>query len=119
MTSKKKVKFEETTYSYDELLNLKFKLILNTDYYVKEKGIWMNKSDDEEYMKDLINRSEEVKIVGIIKQNEEAIGGSNSYGMVGYQKDLMEHLVNKINEQEIVKEQKANEEIQLVLILII
>ena len=113
MTSKKKVKFEETTYSYDELLNLKFKLILNTDYYVKEKGIWMNKSDDEEYMKDLINRSEEVKIVGIIKQNEEAIGGSNSYGMVGYQKDLMEHLVNKINEQEIVKEQKANEEINV------
>ena len=113
MTNKKKVKFEEKSYSYDELLNLKFKLVLNTDYYVKEKGIWINKSDDEEYMKNLINNSEELKIVGIIKQNEEAVGGSNSYGMVGYQKDLMEHLVNKINEQEIVKEQKANEEINV------
>ena len=83
--NKKKVKFEEKSYSYDELLNLKFKLVLNTDYYVKEKGIWINKSDDEEYMKNLIKNSEEVKIVGIIKQNEEAVGGSNSYGMVGYQ----------------------------------
>ena len=113
MTNKKKVKFEEKSYSYDELLNLKFKLVLNTDYFVKEKGIWMNKSDDNEYMKNLINKSEEVKIVGIIKPNEEAIGGSNSYGMVGYQKGLMEHLVKKINDQEIVKEQLANEEINV------
>ncbi len=113
MTNKKKVKFEEKSYSYDELLNLKFKLVLNTDYFVKEKGIWMNKSDDNEYMKNLINKSEEVKIVGIIKPNEEAVGGSNSYGMVGYQKGLMEHLVKKINDQEIVKEQLANEEINV------
>ena len=113
MTNKKKVKFEEKSYSYDELLDLKFKLVLNTDYFVKEKGIWMNKSDDNEYMKNLINKSEEVKIVGIIKPNEEAIGGSNSYGMVGYQKGLMEHLVKKINDQEIVKEQLANEEINV------
>ncbi len=113
MTSKKKVKFDETSYDYDELLNLKFKLVLNTDYYVKEKGLWINKSDDEDFMKNLINESEEVKIVGIIKQNNEAVAGNNSYGMVGYQKGLMEHLISQINEKEIVKEQLANEEINV------
>ena len=113
MTNKKKVKFKETSYSYDELLNLKFKLVLNTDYYVKEKGIWMNKADDNDFMKNLINKSEEVKIVGIIRQNDEAVAGNNSYGMVGYQRDLMKHLINKVNNQEIVKEQLANQEVNV------
>ena len=43
MTGGEEVKFEEHSYTYDELLNLKFRLILNPDYYVKQNGIWVNK----------------------------------------------------------------------------
>ncbi len=114
MTSGKKVKFKHHSYTTDELLDLKFKLILNTDYYVKENGVWINKKDDENYMKELIKNAEDVKIVGIIKKNSEAVGGNNSsYGMVGYQQSLMKHLINRINETEIVKEQLANKEINV------
>ena len=105
MTSGKDVHFDEHSYTTDELLNLRFKLLLNTDYYTKENGIWVNKSDDEDYMKNIINNAEEVKIVGIIKQNSEAVGGGKSYGLVGYQQSLMTHLIEKIHDTDIVKEQ--------------
>ena len=36
-------------YSYAELLNTSFKLLLNTDYYEKDEDIWLDKSEDEEY----------------------------------------------------------------------
>ena len=113
MTSGKKVKFKNNSYTTDELLNLKFKLVLNTDYYIKENGMWINKRDDEEFMKNLINSSEEVKIVGIIRKNSEDVSGSASYGMVGYSQDLMRHLINKINDTEIVKEQLSNKDINV------
>ena len=113
MTGGEEVKFEEHSYTYEELLNLKFRLILNPDYYVKQNGIWVNKQDDKDYIKGLLAESEEIKIVGIIKQDSEAVGNNQSYGMVGYRHDLMEHLINKINEKEIVQEQKNNKDINV------
>ena len=64
---------EQTSYTYDELLNLQFKLILNSDYYQKQNGIWMDKSEDEEYMKQKIANADTIKIVGIIRQNEQSV----------------------------------------------
>ena len=113
MINGKKAEFEEHSYTKEELLNLKFKLILNTDYYVKENGIWVNKSDNTEYMKDLIRNADELKVVGIIKQNSEAVGNNQSYGMVGYRHDLMTKVIEEINEKEIVKEQLADENVNV------
>ena len=113
MTTGKEVNFEKTSYTTDELLNLSFKLVLNTDYYKKDHGIWVNMSNNEKYMQNLIEEAEEIKIVGIIKPNEEAVVGGSSYGMVGYTSELTEHLINKINESEITKEQLANPEINV------
>ena len=48
---------EQKVYTYEDLLNLSFKLILNTDYYEKANNMWINKSDDEEYMKKKIAES--------------------------------------------------------------
>ena len=96
---------EQTSYTYDELLNLSFKLILNSDYYQKENGLWLDKSDDEEYMKQKIADAEEIKVVGIIKQNEQSVAAGMSGG-IGYTKELKEYVINKTNEAEIVKEQK-------------
>ena len=103
---------EETSYTYDELLNLSFKLLLNSDYYQKENGLWVNKSDDENYMKEQINKAEEIKVVGIIKLNEDSAASGMSGG-IGYLQDLKEYVINKTNESEIVKEQKENPEINV------
>ncbi len=107
-----KSKDEETSYTYDELLNVSFKLLLNSDYYNKENGLWINKQDDEKYMKDKIKNSETIKIVGIIKQNEQSVATAVTSG-IGYTKKLKEHVIAKSNEAEIVKEQKENKEINV------
>ena len=99
---------EEKVYSYDEILNTTFKLLLNTDYYEKANNMWIDKSDDEEYMKEKVNNAESIKVVGIIKQNEQSVAAGMSGG-IGYLKDLKEYVINKSNESEIVKEQKNNQ----------
>ena len=113
--AKKGEKVEETKqteYSYDDLLNLSFKLILNTDYYEKINNMWVDKSDDEDYLKKKIAIAESIKVVGIIKPNEESVTTSIE-GAIGYTKDLKEYVINKINASEIVKEQKENEEVNV------
>ena len=113
LTLGKDVSFEHTSYTPEELLNLSFKLVLNTDYYAKESGIWVDMSKNEEYMKKIINDSVDIKVVGIIKAKEEAIANTGGYGLVGYTHKLTEHLINKINETEIVKEQINNPNINI------
>ena len=103
---------EEESYSYDELLNYRFKIILNTDYYEKVGDTWQDMSDDEEYMKNLVSNAEEIQIVGIIKPNEETVT-SEGAGLIGYDKSLKEYVINKINETEIVKEQKKNPNVNI------
>lgn len=105
-------KSEETSYTYEELLNLSYKLLLNSDYYAKENGIWMDKSEDEEFMKNKLQDAEEIKVVGIIKQNEQSVAQGTS-SMIGYTKDLKEYVINQSNQAEIVKEQKDNQEINV------
>ena len=103
---------KQTSYTYDELLNLSFKLILNSDYYVKEKGLWLDKSEDEKYMKEMIDKAETIKVVGIIKKNPDTVAVSINEG-IGYKKELEEYVINKSNEAEIVKEQKENPDINI------
>ncbi len=88
---------------------MSFKLILNTDYYSKENGLWIDKSDDSKYMKQKIKDAQSIKVVGIIKQNPDTVAVSMQEG-IGYTKALEEYVINKSNEAEIVKEQKENPE---------
>lgn len=104
---------ESTSYSYDELLNLEFKLLLNSDYYQKQNGLWINKEDDENYLKDKINNAETVKIVGIIKQNEQSAVSTSVTSGIGYTKQLKEYIIQKSNDAQIVKEQKENKDVNV------
>ena len=103
---------EEKEYSYDEILNTSFKLLLNADYYKKENDVWMDKSEDEDYIKEKLKDAEEIKIVGIVKQNEESAATEVS-SVIGYTKELKEYVIEKTNEADIVKEQKKNKDINV------
>lgn len=100
---------EEVTYSYDDILNLKFKLLCNTDYFEKsENGLWVNKTDDELFVQSqLAKLGEDITVVGIIRPAEGSVANDTA-GFVGYKSELMEHLINKVNDSEIVKAQKAS-----------
>lgn len=104
-------KIEE--FDYDSFVNLEFKLLLNTDYYIKENGIWIDKSADDNYMKEKLNSAETIKVVGIIKPNDQSNITSSTYGEIGYLKDLTEYVINKVNNSEIAKEQTSNQEINV------
>ena len=102
----------ENSYTYDELLNLSFKVILNSDYYEKQGNLWIDQSENEEFIKKKIENAESIKVVGIIKQNEQSTATAMNGG-IGYLKDLKEYVINKTNESEIVKEQKENPSINV------
>ena len=98
---------EQISYNYDDFLNLTFKILLNSDYYAKENGAWVDKSDNKDYIKEKVDNAEEIKVVGIIKQKENSVS-SNTQGGIGYTKALTEYVINKAKEGKIVKEQMEN-----------
>lgn len=102
---------ENKKYNYNDLLNINYKLILNTDYYEKENGVWINKSSDNSYLEKIYNNALNIKIVGIIKAREDATNAES--GFVGYKHSLVEYVINEINKSDIAKEQKENKEIDV------
>lgn len=112
MNGEKVEDLEELSYTYDELLNTKFKVLLNTDYYTKEGKIWVDKRNDEKYLNNLLNNALELKVVGIIKAKDETLT-TDTYGGVLYTSELTKYVINKINDTEIAKEQINNPKINI------
>ena len=75
--------------------------------YVKEGGVWVDKSDDTAYMAAVLEQSETITVVGVIRPAPGA-ATSMSNGVIGYRGDLMTHLIDKVNTSEIVIAQKAD-----------
>jgi len=105
------VNLDSINYSYEDLIGLSYKLVLNTDYYVKEDGNWVDKSNNTSYMKNLIENAINVEIVGVLKISDDAVYASS--GFVGYTHDLTEYVINEINKTAIAKEQTSNETIDV------
>ncbi len=109
-----KVVTTDTSYEYSELIGLKFKLLLNTDYYEKVNGLWIDKSEDEEFLREKLKDSEEITIVGIIKPNKDSAVTSSTLGGILYTDSLEKHVLKKVEDSQIVKEQKQNPEINII-----
>ena len=103
---------DPVSYNYDDFLNLSFKILLNSDYYAKENGAWVDKKDNEEYMKEKVDNAEEIKVVGIIKQKDSSVS-NNTQGGIGYTKALIEYVINKAKDAGIVKEQMDNKDVNV------
>ena len=104
---------EETSYTYDDLLDLSFSLMLPTDYYQKnEDGGWDDMTDDEDYMKNAVANAEEIKVVGIIRPNGDAVATAIN-SAIGYTSALTEHVINAVNDSEIVKAQEENPDVDV------
>ncbi len=97
----------DVEFTYDEILDLKYKLILNTDYFKKDGDKWVDMTNDDEYMKSVIDNGITLKVVGILRPNEGASAASIA-GTIGYKHELMEKLIEQVNDSEIVKQQLAN-----------
>ncbi len=107
----KEVESKPSSYTYEDLLNTEYKLVLSTDLYEKTGNIWLPKQT-EASLKETVKNGIPLKIVGIIRGNEESTGSAIN-GSVGYKSSLITKMVNMINESEIVKEQKAKPDINV------
>ncbi len=114
VSSGDKYETEDISYTYEELLNKTFKLVLPCDYYQydKESNTWMDMHDDIAYMTDLVNNGVEIKIVGIIRPNENAVATSVT-GAIGYTAALTDYVIKHTNDSEIVKQQMDNQEVDV------
>ena len=99
---------EQTSYTYDELMDLAFKLVPESSKYAEQDdGTWLDMEDDGAYMTDVVNNAEEVRVVGIVRPSEDNDSGSN-WGAVLYTPELMEHMVGLVNDSAVVAAQQDN-----------
>lgn len=102
------------TYTYRDILNKKFKLVNQADYYEYDSQykVWKDKSDNAEYMKKLVADGEDIKIVGIVQPAEGSKATALNMG-IGYPYSLMTHVAEEAKNSEIVKQQKASPDINV------
>ena len=98
---------DSTTYSYDDFLNKEFKVILNTDYYEESDGKYIDRSEDMEYLKGKIDNGIDIKLVGIV-EDEDA-----TESIIGYSHDLTMQIINEISKTSIFKAQTSNKEVNV------
>ena len=97
------------TLTYDQLMGVTFKLVAATDYYQYDPDyhVWKNKSDDADYMRDLVNSGEDVHICGIVKPKAGAKITSLQTGFY-YTSDMVSHIIDEAADSQIVKDQLAD-----------
>lgn len=98
---------EQTRFSFEDILKVTYKLILSADYYEKQEGVWMDRSDDPAYIAGLLQDAVELKIVGVLRPTENAVATSIG-GAIGYTKELTEFVVGETQKRQIVQEQLAD-----------
>ena len=108
-----KIAEDDTKYTYRDLLNTEMKVVVGADRYSRDEtyGVWVDKSDDESFMNDVIeNKSMTLKISGIVQkksgENVDVLQG----GCIYYTQDLVLDSIDKSKDTQIVKEQKENKE---------
>ncbi|WP_028042944.1 ABC transporter ATP-binding protein/permease [Candidatus Stoquefichus massiliensis] len=102
------------SYSYDDILGVEFKLVNATDYYQYDQkyNVYKDKTDDQKYMKDLIEKGENIKIVGVVQPDESATATMLRTG-IGYPASLTTHVIEQAKESEIVHKQLENSNIDV------
>ena len=100
--------------TYDDILNVTFKLVNASDYYEYDSGygVWRDKTDNESYMRDLINNGEEIKIVGIVQPKEDANASMLSSG-INYPTSLTDYVIDQAAQSKIVQDQLADSSINV------
>lgn len=102
------------TYTYDDIIGKKFKLINSSDCYEYDKQykVWKDKTDNSSYMKKLVANGEDLKVVGIVQPDADAKATALQAG-IAYPYALTEHVAEEAKKSEIVKQQLKNPDINV------
>ena len=102
------------TYSYSDFLGKQFKLINSSDRYVYDEtySLWRDKSDDTDYMKQVVANGTDLTIVGVVQPAEDSSAAMLSSG-IGYTHDLTLHVIEQAKSSAIVQQQMAAPQINV------
>ncbi len=105
---------ETAQYSYDDILGKTFKVVNSSDMYEYDStyNVWKDKSDNEEYVNELVKKGDDLKIVGIVKPVEDATATMLRSG-IWYTRDLTTHIIEYASNSDIVKKQLASKNINV------
>ena len=108
-TQGKEIETDHSTYTYDDFLNLTYKIILDTDYYKysEELGHWVDMHEDAVHLEQVLSNAMELKVVGIVRPRPDAVATS-IMGTIGYTKELTEYIIEETAKQQIIADQKAD-----------
>ena len=101
---------EQTNFTYEDICNVKFKLVLNPNLYEQEGKKWVNIENDKTKLKEVVDAGEEISVVGIIRPKEN-ISATSITGTIAYTSDLTQYVIRKTSEHKLVQEQKNNKDI--------
>ncbi len=102
-----KEQVSSSTYDFETLIGTSYKIVLGADTYEEKDGVWVNKENNATYMNGVLDRAITIKIAGIIRPKDGVTSAIMS-GVIGYNKDLTEYVIEKTNETAIVLAQKEN-----------
>ena len=107
---------ELKSWSYDDVLDIDFRVILNCDKYQKSGNAYIDATETQAGLKYLYDSENAIrlKVVGIIRPNEDAVS-SYMTGAIGYTADLTKYIIERTNESELVKKQKENPETDVIM----
>ena len=99
---------ETEDFSYDEVMAAKFKLVNPADYHVRDKDfdVWVDKSEDEKHLAELVRDGTELSVVGIVRPNDE--GSQLLSPGIFYTRALTNRLMAEAAEEPIIQEQLAD-----------
>ena len=102
------------TYQYSDFLGIQFKLVNAADRYLRDDdhNAWVDKSDDKDFMKDLLASSEMLTVVGVVQPKEDASASMLSSG-IAYPASLTTHVIDEAADSDIVKAQLASPSINV------
>lgn len=106
---------DDDVFTYDELMNMQFRVILNTDFYEYDEmeKCWKDRTRNDEYMADKVSDGIPVQISGIVRKKPGAVTGALMSGTICYTQELVDMLLDRIADTEIVKEQQKNPDIDV------
>lgn len=105
---------EADIWTYDDLLNVNLTLVQPADEYRynSQYGVWEDMSDDEDYMRSLVENGEKLKVTGIVCAKPGVAASAMAPG-IAYLPELTEYVISKAADSEIVKSQMADENVDV------
>lgn len=103
-----------TDYTFEEIYDFRFKVLLDSDHYIIDKDIIRkldtSDEDDKKILDERIKNPKigiELKIVGIVRPMDDSMNMTN-IGTIGFMSELIDEAIEKVNKSDVVKAQLNN-----------